>query len=146
MRAALGDHHRVEHHGRLADQVERLARRPRSSRRAEHPDLHRVDPDVVGDRPHLTDDRLGRDGVTPSTATVFCHVTAVIAVIPCTPQRANALRSAWIPAPPPESDPAIESTRGMRRPDTPGSIWTGDGKAPGTRKLEGGRGGQAHRM
>src|ERR671937_2134727 len=52
--------------------------------------------------------------VTPSTATVFCQVTAVIAVIPCTPHRANALRSAWMPAPPPESDPAIESTRGMR--------------------------------
>jgi hypothetical protein len=53
-------------------------------------------------------------GVTPSTATVFCQVTAVIAVIPCTPQRANAFRSAWMPAPPPESEPAIESTRGMR--------------------------------
>ena len=48
------------------------------------------------------------------TATVFCAVMAVIAVIPCTPQRANALRSAWMPAPPPESEPAIESTRGMR--------------------------------
>src|SRR5437870_2839749 len=50
----------------------------------------------------------------PSTATVFCQVIAVIAVIPCTPQRANAFRSAWIPAPPPESEPAIESTRGVR--------------------------------
>ena len=54
-------------------------------------------------------------GVTPWTATVFCQVTAVIAVIPCTPQRANAFRSAWIPAPPPESEPAIDSTRGMAR-------------------------------
>jgi hypothetical protein len=40
-------------------------------------------------------------------------VTAVIAVIPWTPHAANALRSAWMPAPPPESEPAIESTRGM---------------------------------
>ena len=38
---------------------------------------------------------------------------AVIAVMPCTPQRANAFRSAWMPAPPPESEPAIESTRGV---------------------------------
>src|SRR5215216_7723597 len=57
-------------------------------------------------------------GVTNSTKwtpRVFCAVIAVIAVIPCTPQRANAFRSAWIPAPPPESEPAIEITAGMRR-------------------------------
>src|SRR3954471_24402627 len=48
----------------------------------------------------------------PVTPTVFCAVSAVIAVIPCTPQRANALRSAWMPAPPPESEPAMESTAG----------------------------------
>ena len=40
---------------------------------------------------------------------------AVIAVVPCTPARANAVRSAWIPAPPPESEPAIERQTGMRR-------------------------------
>jgi hypothetical protein len=38
----------------------------------------------------------------------------VIAEVPCTPQRANALRSAWIPAPPPESEPAIVIATGMR--------------------------------
>src|SRR3954467_14153019 len=32
--------------------------------------------------------------------------------MPCTPQRANAFRSAWMPAPPPESEPAIERTAG----------------------------------
>jgi hypothetical protein len=48
---------------------------------------------------------------------VFCAVIAVIAVVPCTPHRAKALRSAWIPAPPPESDPAMESTTGMRDDD-----------------------------
>ena len=52
---------------------------------------------------------------TASTATVFCAVSAVIAVIPWTPQRANAFRSAWMPAPPPESEPAIESTAGISR-------------------------------
>jgi hypothetical protein len=40
-------------------------------------------------------------------------VIAAIAVIPCTPQRANALMSAWMPAPPPESEPAIESAVGV---------------------------------
>ena len=51
----------------------------------------------------------GETASTTSTPTVFCAVIAVIAVIPCTPQRANAFRSAWMPAPPPESEPAIES-------------------------------------
>jgi hypothetical protein len=53
-------------------------------------------------------------GVMPSTTTVFCQVIAVIAVMPWTPQRANAFRSAWMPAPPPESEPAIDSTLGVR--------------------------------
>ena len=44
------------------------------------------------------------DSFTPS---VFCAVTAVIAVIPYTPRIENTFRSAWIPAPPLESDPAI---------------------------------------
>ena len=54
-------------------------------------------------------------GCTPVTPTVFCAVSAVIAVMPWTPQRANAFRSAWIPAPPPESEPAMESTAGTSR-------------------------------
>ena len=48
-----------------------------------------------------------------STPTVFWAVIAVIAVIPWTRQAANAFRSAWIPAPPPESEPAIDSTLGI---------------------------------
>src|SRR5947209_11029922 len=48
------------------------------------------------------------------TPIVLCTVTAVIALMPCTPQRANAFRSAWMPAPPPESEPAIVSARGVR--------------------------------
>src|ERR1700729_4068720 len=47
--------------------------------------------------------------VTPS---VFWAVIAVLAVIPRSPHAANAIRSAWIPAPPPESEPAIDSARG----------------------------------
>ena len=32
--------------------------------------------------------------------------------VPCTPAAANAFRSAWMPAPPPESDVAIVNARG----------------------------------
>src|SRR5213082_3329237 len=39
---------------------------------------------------------------------------AVIADIPWTPHAANAFRSAWMPAPPPESEPAIERQTGGR--------------------------------
>ena len=63
--------------------------------------------------------RCGVHGTTAVTALTAQNtvgveaVMAVIAVIPWTPLRANALRSAWMPAPPPESEPAIERTRGM---------------------------------
>jgi len=43
------------------------------------------------------------------TPSVFC---AVIAVMPKQPSAANVFRSAWIPAPPPLSEPAIDNTRG----------------------------------
>ncbi len=52
---------------------------------------------------------------TEITSWVFCAVSATIAEVPCTPQRANAFRSAWIPAPPPESEVAIVIAIGMRR-------------------------------
>ena len=55
-----------------------------------------------------------RDRVDRVDAAVFWAVIAMIAVVPWTPQRANALRSAWIPAPPPESEPAIVSATGTR--------------------------------
>jgi hypothetical protein len=38
---------------------------------------------------------------------VFCAVSATIALVPWTPAAANAFRSAWMPAPPPESEPAM---------------------------------------
>src|ERR1017187_8985523 len=53
------------------------------------------------------------DAVTPR---VFCAVSATIADMPWVPQRANALRSAWMPAPPPESDDATVRTRGTVTP------------------------------
>src|SRR3954471_8790992 len=68
---------------------------------------------------------------TPVTPTVFCAVNAAIAVIPCTPQRAKAFRSAWIPAPPPESEPAIESTAGTGR-DIDLRLGAGRARSPET--------------
>ncbi len=50
---------------------------------------------------------LAGSGKIESTPTVFCAVTHVITLHPWTPTAANDFRSAWIPAPPPESLPAI---------------------------------------
>ena len=61
----------------------------------------------------------GATGATARTSRVFCAVIAVIALVPWTPQLAKAFRSAWIPAPPPESEPAIVSATGVRAPLTP---------------------------
>src|SRR3954471_7080956 len=41
------------------------------------------------------------------TPVVFCAVSATIALVPKQPSAAKAFRSAWMPAPPPESEPAI---------------------------------------
>ena len=42
----------------------------------------------------------------PCTPREFCAVTAVITLMPCTPSASIVFRSAWMPAPPPESEPA----------------------------------------
>ena len=49
-------------------------------------------------------------------APAVLHTTSLEGLMVATaePAAANALRSAWMPAPPPESEPAIESTHGMR--------------------------------
>ena len=62
-RAALGHHHRVEHDRRAGQQVERPLHRLDRLDGAEHPDLHRVDADVLGHRAHLLDDRLRRERI-----------------------------------------------------------------------------------
>jgi hypothetical protein len=51
---------------------------------------------------------------TAVTPRVFCAVSAAIADSPCTPCAANVFRSAWMPAPPPESEPAMVRALGMR--------------------------------
>src|SRR5712691_1430356 len=49
---------------------------------------------------------------TPWTPTEFCAVTAVITLIPKTRKAEKVLRSAWMPAPPPESEPAMVNALG----------------------------------
>src|SRR3990172_5678318 len=48
---------------------------------------------------------------TPCTPRVFCAVMAVRTDRPYTPKALKVLRSAWIPAPPPESEPAMVMAR-----------------------------------
>ena len=62
--AALGDHHRVEHHRHVAGSRS-SARSTASIASAvpDHPDLHGVHADVLDHRPDLLDDRLGRQRV-----------------------------------------------------------------------------------
>ena len=83
--------------------------------RGEHPGLRGVDTDVAGDGRICSATVAGASSSKPATPLVFWTVTAVIAVMPNTPSALNVLRSAWIPAPPPESDPAIVSARGRER-------------------------------
>ncbi len=58
--------------------------------------------------------KSGDSVTTPVTPSVFWAVTAVIADMPKTPCAANVFRSAWMPAPPLESLPAI--VRAVRIP------------------------------
>ena len=53
------------------------------------------------------------------TPTVFCAVKATIALIPWQPAAAKAFRSAWMPAPPPESDEAMVNARGTNQLPSP---------------------------
>ncbi len=50
-----------------------------------------------------------RTDSTARTPRVFWAVSAAITDVPYTPNCWNVLRSAWMPAPPPESEPAMVS-------------------------------------
>src|SRR6202167_3906982 len=95
---------------------------------------------------------------TPRTAVLFWAVTAVTTLVPKTPRAANVFRSAWIPAPPPESEPAMVRATGGFTP-TPSvrvveadraRLWTGRlgqapaGDAAGPAGLVAGHHGMAH--
>src|SRR5690606_9875641 len=55
----------------------------------------------------------GGTACTPCTPIVFCAVRAVMTDVPNAPNAWKVFRSAWIPAPPPLSLPAIVSAIGM---------------------------------
>ena len=57
----------------------------------------------------------GESAAHAVTATEFWAVMAVMAQVPCRPWAAKVRRSAWIPAPPPESEPAMVSATLIRR-------------------------------
>ena len=84
------------------------------SRRSEHPDLHRVDADVVRDRGDLGEDHVRRYGFDRVDADgVLRGDRGDRASCRARRMRAKALRSAWMPAPPPESEPAIDRQTGV---------------------------------
>src|SRR4029077_56745 len=58
----------------------------------------------------------GSTASTPCTPSVFWAVRAVIAVAAKAPMAVTALMSAWMPAPPPESEPATIRTRPFMPP------------------------------
>ncbi len=81
--------------------------------------------------------KSGSIAATPRTWAVFCAVTAVRALVPCTRCAANVLRSACAPAPPPESDPAmVSATRGVTGARRAGE-WQGPAPAHDSERLPG---------
>src|SRR6476646_6394643 len=74
----------------------------------------------------------GGTASTPLTPVVFCAVRAVTTLAPYTPKAVNVLRSAWIPAPPELSEPAMVSATGVGAGEViaaevmvPGRLMTG---------------------
>ena len=119
--------------GTVADGAEGLATTAVDRRDvAEHADLDRVDPDVVDDGLDLGDDDLGRDRVDRIDADrVLGRDRGDRAWSRGRRRAAKAFRSAWIPAPPPESEPAIDSTTGVRRLLHATIVDNGSLRAPG---------------
>ena len=61
-RAGLGHHDGIDDDGcPVRELVQRLRDGPRRLDAAQHPDLHRVDAEVLGDGPDLREDHVGRD-------------------------------------------------------------------------------------
>ena len=55
---------------------------------------------------------LGVAAWMPRTPFGFCAVRQVMAVVPWTPRAEKTFKSAWMPAPPPLSEPAMVSATG----------------------------------
>ena len=65
---------------------------------------------------------LGEAGWRPEMPAGFCAVRQVIALVPWTPSEPKVFKSAWIPAPPPLSEPAMVRATGCRFRFMDGSI------------------------
>ena len=107
--AAAGHHHRVDDQRRDAGGAA-SARTTASTTAAvaEHAGLRRRHGHVGGHGVDLgLDERRGPPSTQAGTPVEFCAVTAVMAVVPCRPWAAKVCRSVWMPAPPPESEPAM---------------------------------------
>ena len=72
-----------------------------------HANFYSIWFNVLTCKRNLIFDLFSGIGITDFTPVVFCAVTAVIAVIAQPPRVVIVFISAWIPAPPDESDPAI---------------------------------------
>ena len=82
-------------------------------RRAQHADLDGVGADIVQADANLVRARSSAAADQwNGRRCVSCTVTAVMAVMAYTPKALAVLISAWMPAPPPESEPAMTSRRG----------------------------------
>src|SRR5690625_7187271 len=81
----------------------------------------------------------GAIGSTAWTPWVFCEVSAVIAEVPYTASALMDFRSAWIPAPPPEAEPARVKAVGGRD-----AAWCGT--AGGSARRGGSGSGQGARI
>lgn len=68
---------------------------------------------------------LGEEGeyVEECTPWVFWAVRAVTAVVAKAPRAAHVFMSAWMPAPPPESEPATANTRGTCNSPKVRDVW-----------------------
>ena len=95
----------------MPSQLQQLGNRLHHLDAGKHAGLHGVHADVARRRCGTARELPRAATQAPWTPSEFARWTAVMTLIPCTPQASMVLRSAWMPAPPPESDPAIVRTR-----------------------------------
>ena len=126
LRTRARDHHRIDDKRDVSAPQAKSATVVDQRAREEHPGLRGVDADVVEDQRRAAPwTKSGGTSCTAVTPTVFCAVSATIALMPWQPAAAKAFRSAWIPAPPPESEPAIVRHLGIN--SLPSPVLTGSG-------------------
>ena len=120
----MDDHDGVEHHVLRAMALERRGDGPDARRVEEHADLDGAGPQVDEDGVDLLRQERGwKRSRSPDTPRLFCAVPAASAVAPWTPWAANVSRSAWMPAPPPESEVAIDTAVTGRNRRTRGGFF-----------------------